>query len=101
MLAFDARGCGSATCSPVARFQLGGRASGQPVVAGRVVYAGTKSGHVVAFAERGCSSRTCAPLWDQDVGGGAIVAGPIVVGGQVLVGTADGQIVAYGLPSAM
>jgi outer membrane protein assembly factor BamB len=98
MLAFDARGCGSATCSPVARFQLGSRASGQPVVAGRVVYAGTKSGHTVAFAERGCSNAKCTPLWDEDVGTGAIVVGPIVIDGLVIVGTADGQVVAYGLP---
>jgi outer membrane protein assembly factor BamB len=101
MLAFDARGCGAATCAPVARFQLGGRASGQPVVAGNVVYAGTKRGHVVAFAERGCERRACVPLWNEDVGGGAIVAGPIVIDGLVIVGTADGQIVAYGAPPPM
>lgn len=98
IVAFDSRGCGSATCAPVERFRLGSPATGQPVVAGKVLYAGTKDGRLVAFRAAGCPEAACEPLLDVDLGGGAIVAGPIVVDGTVIAGTADGQLVAYGLP---
>jgi outer membrane protein assembly factor BamB len=99
IVAFDASGCGSATCMPVQRFHLGSPATGQPVVAGKVLYAGTKDGRVVAFRASGCPEAVCEPLLDVDLGGGAIVAGPIVVDGMVIAATADGQVVALGLPS--
>jgi outer membrane protein assembly factor BamB len=97
---FDARGCGAATCAPLGRFKLGSPANGQPVVAGDVLYAGTRDGRLLAFATRGCGTRACTPLWSVDAGGGAIVSGPIVIDGSLYAGTADGQIVAYGLPDA-
>lgn len=71
--------------------------TGQPVVAGKVLYAGTKDGRIVAFRAAGCPEAVCDPLLDVDLGGGAIVAGPIVVDGTVIAGTADGQLVALGL----
>jgi outer membrane protein assembly factor BamB len=98
IVAFDSRGCGAATCAPVERFRLGSPATGQPVVAGKVLYAGTKDGRIVAFRAAGCPEAACDPLLDVDLGGGAIVAGPIVVDGTVIAGTADGQLVALGLP---
>lgn len=98
IVAFDSRGCGSATCEPVERFRLGSPATGQPVVAGKVLYAGTKDGRIVAFRAAGCPEAVCDPLLDVDLGGGAIVAGPIVVDGTVIAGTEDGQLVALGLP---
>lgn len=99
LVAFDSRGCGAATCTPVERFRLGSPATGQPVVAGDVLYAGTKDGRIVAFPAGGCAEPACDPLLDVDLGGGAIVAGPIVIDGTVIAGTADGQLVAYGLPT--
>ena len=101
IVAFDSRGCGGATCAAVTRFRLGSPATGQPVVAGKVLYAGTKDGHVVGFRAAGCGGPACEPLWDVDLGGGAIVAGPVVVDGTVIAGTADGQLVALGLPLPM
>lgn len=98
IVAFASRGCGSATCDAPNRFRLGSPATRQPVVAGKVLYAGTRDGHLVGFRAGGCGGPACEPLWDVDVGGGAIVAGPIVVDGTVIAGTADGQLVAYGLP---
>ena len=68
------------------------------LLAGKVLYAGTKDGRLVAFRAAGCPEAACEPLLDVDLGGGAIVAGPIVVDGTVIAGTADGQLVAYGLP---
>lgn len=97
---FAAGGCGSATCPGLFRMKVGGRITGQPVVAGDVVYAGTRDGRVVAFDAAGCGARVCAPLWSVDLGGGAITRGPIVVDGSVYAGTADGQLVAFGLPDA-
>ncbi|MBY0279621.1 PQQ-binding-like beta-propeller repeat protein [Candidatus Binatia bacterium] len=38
-------------------------------------------------------------MWAADLGGGAIVAGPIVVDVTVIAGTQDGQLVAFGLPT--
>lgn len=99
IVAFERRGCGAATCSPVERFRAGSPPTGQPVVAGNVLYAGTRDGRLVAFAAGGCAESACDPLWDVDLGGGAIVAGPIVVDGTVVAGTEDGQVVAFGLPS--
>jgi len=99
LVAFDSRGCGAATCAPVERFRLGSPATGQPVVAGDVLYAGTKDGRIVAFPAGGCTGPACDPLLDADLGGGAIVAGPIAVDGTVIAGTADGHLVAYGLPT--
>ena len=99
LVAFDSRGCGSATCPAVERFRTGSPATGPPVVAGNVLYAGTKNGRIVAFPAAGCAQAACDPLLDVDLGGGAIVAGPIVVDGTVIAGTADGQLVALGLPA--
>lgn len=97
---FAAGGCGAATCPGLFRMKVGGRITGQPVVAGDVVYAGTRDGRVVAFDAAGCGARVCAPLWSVDLGGGAITRGPIVVDGSLYAGTADGQLVAFGLPDA-
>lgn len=99
IVAFASRGCGAATCEPVERFRPGSPATGQPVVAGKVLYAGTRDGRIVAFRASGCPEAVCEPLLDVDLGGGAIVAGPIVVDGTVIAATVDGQLVALALPA--
>lgn len=62
-------------------------------------HAGTKDGRIVTCPAGGCAGPACDPLLDANLGGGTIVAGPIVVDGTVIAGTEDGQLVAYGLPA--
>jgi hypothetical protein len=68
----------------------------QPAVAGGVVFTGSDDGALHAFAAAGCGSATCEPPWTASAGNSAVSGGPAVSGGQV--GTADGQVIAYGLP---
>jgi len=96
--AFDSRGCGSPTCSPINRYKLGGAITVRPVVAGDVLYAGTAKGRLLAFRANGCGTKGCRPLWSIDTGDAAITSGPIVAGGMLFAGTADGKLLAYGLP---
>jgi hypothetical protein len=64
----------------------------RPAVAGGVVFPGSDGGALHAFAAAGCGSAACEPLWTASTGSSA------VSGGQLYGGTADGQVVAYGLP---
>jgi hypothetical protein len=69
------------------------------VVAQDVAYAATSDGSILAFAMAGCGGAACDPLVEVSVGAGRfITGGPIVHGGRVLAGTADGRVVAFGLP---
>ena len=43
-----------------------------------------------------CATTSCPALWSVDVGDG-IGGAPAVANGKVFVGTADGNLVAYGL----
>jgi outer membrane protein assembly factor BamB len=52
---------------------------------------------LLAFALDGCRKRRCASLWSTDLGA-LVTGGPAVSVGQVYVGTADGRLVAFGLP---
>jgi outer membrane protein assembly factor BamB len=77
----------------------------QPAVGGGVVFTGATDGTVRAFGAEGCPLRpgdrdhppTCEPLWSASVGA-AVTGAPAVAGGQLYVGTADGRVVAFGLP---
>jgi outer membrane protein assembly factor BamB len=70
-----------------------------PTVAGDVVYVAEQStGAVLAFDRDGCGAVTCTPLTTLDAGG-ALSSGATVDDGRVLVGTADGRVVAFGLPA--
>jgi outer membrane protein assembly factor BamB len=66
-------------------------------VAGGVVFAGADDGTVRAFDAAGCGAPSCAPLW-SDATGSATTGAPAVNQGRLYVGTADGRVVAYGLP---
>lgn len=66
-------------------------AGGPPVVAGDVVYLGIGT-DVVAYSLAGEPLATLAV-------GSAVTGGPIVDDGRVVVGTVDGRVVAFGLPS--
>jgi len=94
-----AEGCGAATCGPLWEAAAGGVPTGQPAVAGGVVYVGTDTGAVDGFHAAGCGAPACAPLWSTGLGS-EITAGPIVAGGKLTVGTADGRLVTFRPTSA-
>ena len=73
----------------------GGLVTQQPAVAGGLVFVG--SGQVMAFDAAGCGAPTCAPLWTDSLDS-YVTGAPAVSNGQLYVGTADGRILAYGLP---
>jgi outer membrane protein assembly factor BamB len=69
------------------------------VAAGDVAYAATSAGSILAFDLAGCGAATCDPLARVSIGTGTFITGdPIVHNGRVLAGTADGRVVAFGLP---
>jgi outer membrane protein assembly factor BamB len=90
-LAFDAAGCGAATCTPLWTASVGG----DPTVAGDVLY--TSDGTSIhAYAAGGCGAATCDPLWSADTGGDP---GPVVVsGGRLFVGVDGRGLVSYARP---
>jgi outer membrane protein assembly factor BamB len=63
------------------------------------VFVAGAGGEIAAVDAAGCGSPPCAPLWTGSVGG-QITGSPAVSNGQVYVGTADGRLVAFGLPAA-
>jgi outer membrane protein assembly factor BamB len=69
----------------------------QPAVAGGVVFVGDGGGFVRAFDAAGCGGPFRLPSWL--VGLGAITGAPAVSNGQLYVGTQDGHLVAFRLPS--
>lgn len=86
----------AATGAPLweaANAEVGGR----PVAAGDVVYVQHTDGtSIAAYPVDGCGLATCPALHTFDVGS-IITGGPIVDDGRVIVGTNDGEIVAFGL----
>jgi outer membrane protein assembly factor BamB len=94
LVAFDADGCGAATCAPLWSGSVGGSLDVQPAVAGGVVYAGSSSGTVRAFPAAGCGASTCAAIWSTNAGS-AITGAPAVSLGRLFVGTLDGRLIAY------
>jgi len=52
-----------------------------------------------AFDAAGCGAgvTTCEPLWSASTGS-SVTGAPAVSGGRLYVGTADGRLLAYGLP---
>lgn len=69
LVAFDAGGCGSATCEPLWEGALHAGGAGQPVVGGGVVYL-TSGPAVLAFDAGGCGAATCSTLAEIPVPGG-------------------------------
>lgn len=92
--AFRARGCGAELCDPTWETVPGAWVTGL-AAAGDVVYA-TQGGDLVAFAVDGCGEATCSPLVTVDEGGD-LRGAPIIHAGRVIVGNAQGHVVAFGL----
>jgi outer membrane protein assembly factor BamB len=61
--AFDADGCGAATCEPLWMASIGDQTGSDPVVGGGVVYVQAGS-NLRAFDADGCGDVTCSPLVD-------------------------------------
>lgn len=92
LVTLPAGGCGSAVC-PVpagAVAALAGAPVRAPAVAGGVVYVASAGGTIEAFSAAAPGSA----LFTDDLGA-EITGGPTVAAGRLLVGTADGRVVAY------
>ena len=66
------------------------------------MYVGSNGGAVYAFSaagKTGCAGtpRTCAALWVGQTGG-LVFSSPAVAGGEVFVGSGDGQLWSFALP---
>jgi outer membrane protein assembly factor BamB len=96
LVALPAAGCRASTCPRRWDGILPGAPTAPPVVASDVVYV-TVGGDVLAFPAAGCGAATCTPVV-QVSAGATITGGPIVDDGRLVVGTADGHVVAFGLP---
>jgi len=96
--AFAARGCGSATCSPLWTAALDTPSNAAPVAAGGVVYAGS-TGAVRAFEADGCGASTCRELAHVQVDGFprtlSVAQGHLLVTSSTDGGTASNTITAF------
>ncbi len=59
-----------------------------------ILFVGGSDGTVYAFSKSGCASSPCAPLWSVATGSAAISHQPVAAAYVVVVGTADGHLVA-------
>jgi outer membrane protein assembly factor BamB len=94
LYAFDALGCGAASCPPLWSADTGGGVEVQPAVAGGLVFTGSTSGAVRAFDAAGCGAATCPALWTASTGS-AVTGAPAIARGAVYLATADGRVIAY------
>lgn len=95
LVALDADGCGTPTCSPLwTTAATGGELTQQPSVAGGVVFTGDADGTLAAFELAGCGAATCGPLWTDELGS-RITGAPAITLGKVFVGLQDGRVIAY------
>jgi outer membrane protein assembly factor BamB len=93
--AFDADGCGGATCAPSWTTAATGAAiRQQAALAGGVVYVASEDGSIRAFDASGCGAAVCDPLWQTSTGS-HITGAPAVARGHLVVGTQDGRLIAY------
>jgi len=87
--AFDAGGCGKATCKPLWIGHTDGYVLNSPAVANGVVYAGDATGYLYAFDANGCSATagtkvpTCTADWRGKAANPIYDASPVVHGGMV------------------
>lgn len=84
LVAFPAGGCGDPVCAPTRTSTLEGTGTGDPAVAGGVVYTSTDT-TVQGFDASGCGAATCPALVTVPVArGGAVSAsdGHVLVSGQ-------------------
>jgi len=93
--AFEADGCGAATCPPSwTTAATGAAVRQQAALAGGVVYVASEDGSIRAFDASGCGTAVCEPVWETSTGS-AITGAPAVARGRLFVGTADGRMIAF------
>ena len=97
--AYNVIGCGAAECAPLWGGDAGAAIGTAPAIADGLVYVGTAVGSVSSFAVGGCAVATCPPVASGHVWKpSALTGGPVVDGGTVVVGTADGHLVGFRAP---
>ena len=94
LYAFDADGCGAATCNPLWTATTGGDIESSPAVANGVVYVGSEDDKLYAFDADGCGAATCRPLWTATTGDN-VDSSPAVANGVVYVGSDDNKLYAF------
>lgn len=103
LYAYDAAGCGSASCSPLWTADTGGT-GGTPAVVNGIVYTVSAGGTLSAFDAAGSTScsgtgkaRTCTPLWTSAPGGSGFVtmSSPAVANGVVYFSSTNGGTYGY------
>lgn len=105
LVVFSTAGCATSPC-PVAWTALAGEGMNQqPAVAGTgdtaVVFTTSSTGELNAFLASpcpGCGTTPRAPLWTAQLAS-QIDSAPALAQGRLFVATADGRVVAYGLPA--
>ncbi len=93
LYAFDANGCGKASCNFLWRgIAVGAQAAltSSPAVANGLVYVGENNGMVEVFDAAGCGQSICLPVTQLDIHNEQVVgSSPAVVNGTVYVGSGD------------
>jgi outer membrane protein assembly factor BamB len=95
--AFDAEGCGAATCSPL--WQAVDNLeffNGSPAIARGRVYVPLENG-VAVYAAAGCGEDRCDALWTLFGSGqqAAVLSSPTVANGVVYAGRNTGEVLAW------
>lgn len=86
LYAFNAKGCGAATCTPEWAAATGGAINDTPTVSNGEVFVGSAGGLYV-FDASGCGLPTCQALWRGRTNGPVVYSSPTVADGMVYVGT--------------
>ena len=71
-----------------------------------MVYAGRKTGEVLAWPAAGCGKSTCDNIWSGEFNEQIVTSSPTVVNGQLYIGSADntypseisGRLYVFALP---
>jgi outer membrane protein assembly factor BamB len=84
LYAFNAAGCGKATCTPAWTVYNASGWGYSPAAANGVLYIGGIDNALYAFAEAGCGATTCAPLW-KGTTSSRVLTPPAIANGVVYV----------------
>src|ERR1700716_2175569 len=98
LYAFNANGCGLATCNPLWSAATTNGIYSSPAVAKGVVYVGSSDHNLYAFNAAGCGTSSCSPLWTGPTGGSILQSSPLVANGVVYIGAYDNKL--YAFPAA-
>ena len=94
LYAFDADGCGAATCEPLWTAATGGDIESSPPWPTASSTSAPEDDKLYAFAADGCGAATCRPLWTATTGNN-VDSSPAVANGVVYVGSDDNKLYAF------